>query len=470
MNLVKKKEPNLKNQVFMPNWLVYTQCTLFAILFGIWVLPETILVRHVCLIIGALLSLYAINQNRPIFLARLAIPIILIGLLFFWVFFHGLFLTNDFDAQWLEFTTIWKRAAIGFIFAIGLGISIGGQAKTNPRESISSWWIMYCGLALPTIIFWLKYLATLISSRYLVEIPEYFMLYEESAKFFVHKSAYVFFCLPLFGVSLGRLYQIYRRAQLWQFESIIYLVSIFAVLFNFIVEKDRNGEIYAFLLGMVFCILILKDQLKSFSYQKILLGCLITLIPVLSALYQFRNNPQWNTIFSDAKIAVQIDKYNNWQDQDRLLPPINDQGKRIYGTNYERIAWGTAALRLIQQNPLGYGLVERSFGRLGQKVWPEAKLHQSHSAWLDFALGLGIPGIIFLLGAGILSWQQAKQVDSPWSVMGQWGLGAILLLMCTTELSQKVYIDGLIFMISFISSLSLILSNTNPATMNRFKS
>jgi len=448
----------------IPNSLVYLQSICFSILFGIWVLPETILIRHICLILGALIGLYVIFQNRALFLKREALPIGLLCLLFAWALFHLFFLGQDFEAQWLEWTTIWKRAAIGLVFAIGFGISLVDQAKDGTVKRVkTSWWIVFGGLALPTIFFWIKWFLGILAYRYGLEFPDYLRLYDESARFFVHKSAYVFFCLPLLGVSLGRLYQLYQTSSLRKWESFIYLLSITAVLLNFLVEKDRNGEIYAFLLVVVFCTLLLKGQLRSFSWQKITLGCLITLVPVVGAVYQFRNNPQWNSIISDAKVAVKIDQYNNWQDQARLMPPKDEEGKQISGTNYERIAWLTAALRLIRQNPQGFGLVERSFGRLGKKVWPDAKLHQSHSAWLDFTLGLGVPGIVLLLGSGILAWRNAKKIFLPWNTAGRWGLSSILLLMCTTELSQRVYIDATIFMIGFAASLGLNTVKKNGA-------
>lgn len=453
------KSPAPSSLISIPNALVYTQCICFSILFGIWVLPETILIRHICLIVGALISLYVIYQNRCLLLTKQALPIWMLCLLFAWALFHLLFLGQDFDAQWQEWTTIWKRAAIGLVFAIGLGIAITRKAQiTNGvlcSASQISWRIIFVGLALPTLIYWVKFGVSILHVRGVMQFPEILLLHPESAKYFVHKSSYAFFCLPLLAVSLGRLYQLYINDRLKTAESLIYIISFVLVLLNFILEKDRNGEIYTFFLSLVFCVLLLKHHWHSFSRKKIIISIGLMLIPLSAAVYQYHNNPQWNTLISDAKIAVQIDKYNNWQDQVRLLPPKNDQGKQIWGTNYERIAWGTAALRLIKDNPLGYGLVERSFGHLGMKVWPEAKLHQSHSGWLDFTLGMGIPGTLLLLGAGLLAWAQTNRNTIPWGAIGWWGLGSLLLLLCTTEVSQKVFIDALIFMVGFVAAMSI---------------
>ncbi|QWE08945.1 hypothetical protein [Polynucleobacter ibericus] len=446
----------LGRQIYTPpSFAIYLQCALFAILFGIWVLPETILIRHLCLFTGALISLYTIARNLSIFGSKNSLPIWMVGALFAWVVFHLIFLSSDFDAQWLEFGTIWKRTAIGFIFACGLGLSLNGQLLIAPDKAKISQRILFAGFALPTLIYWIKFGAGILVARYGLDVPELMLLQPEATKYFVHKSAYVFFCLPLYTISLACLYELYLKGNLLSRNAMIYFICIAAVLLNFIHEKDRNGEIYAFFLTLCFCGLILKDQIRTLSYQKLVVGCLITAIPVMGAFYQFQNNAQWNSIISDAKIAVQIDQYNNWQDQATLKPPQNEEGRQISGTNYERIAWGTAALRLIGQNPLGFGLVERSFGRLGKKVWPEAKLHQSHSGWLDFTLGLGLPGIFLLLGAGAIAWYQSLTGSSLSQIIGGWVLLSLLLSMFTTELSQKVYIDGLIFMISLVATLNL---------------
>jgi hypothetical protein len=348
------------------------------------------------------------------------------------------------------------------IFACGLGLALNRQIQTSPEKAKISQRILYIGFALPTLIFWIKYGAGFMVARYGTDLPEPLLLQPEATKYFVHKSAYVFFCLPLYAISLGCLYQLYTESKLISVKAMVYWICVAAVLLNFIVEKDRNGQIYALFLALCFCALILKDQLTSFSYRKVLLWCLITAIPIMAALYQFRNNPQWNSIISDAKIAVQIDQYNNWQDQATLKPPKDEGGRQISGTNYERIAWGTAALRLIGQNPLGFGLVERSFGRLGKNVWPDAKLHQSHSGWLDFTLGLGLPGLFLLLGAGVLAWYQSLSGPSLAQIIGGWVSASLLLSMFTTELSQKVYVDGLIFMIGLTAALNMRLKSGMP--------
>ena len=124
---IKKSKGNLN--LLYPKFIVspallFVQVFCFAMLYAIWMLPGTIGLRNICLGIGALLSLYPIYQSRHLFLQKKATPIWLIAALFGWVTFHLLFLSQDPVAQMAEFTSIWKRSAVGVIFALGMGISI----------------------------------------------------------------------------------------------------------------------------------------------------------------------------------------------------------------------------------------------------------------------------------------------------------------------------------------------------------
>ena len=136
--------------VKIPNWVILTQCIAFAILYAIWALPETILIRHVCLILGGLLGVYEIYQYRDLLLTKRALPAWLILALFAWMTFHLFFLSNDYALQLIEYAGIWKRTAIGFIFALGLGLALGNKTQK------AYWWIIFGGLLMPSLIYLLK--------------------------------------------------------------------------------------------------------------------------------------------------------------------------------------------------------------------------------------------------------------------------------------------------------------------------
>lgn len=51
------------------------------------------------------------------------------------------------------------------------------------------------------------------------------------------------------------------------------------------------------------------------------------------------------------------------------------------------------------ENPQDCGLLSLSFGAPSKERWPNSEMSWSHSAWLDFTLGYGIPGLMLLLSA-----------------------------------------------------------------------
>jgi O-antigen ligase len=139
-------------------------------------------------------------------------------------------------------------------------------------------------------------------------------------------------------------------------------------------------------------------------------------------------------------------------------------------TNYERAAWAKVAVNFIIERPQGYGLVWESFRHIAKEKWPESNLLQSHSGWLDLTMGIGIPGVLLiLLAAGLSMRNLARYPEIIWSRPWIWVLSSIVLLMITTEVSQKVYLDAFIYCILFAAALSLGLQETSSKNSKIFR-
>jgi hypothetical protein len=142
----------------IPKPLIWVQCIAFVVLYCFWILPEIVGFRNTALVVGALAGLYPIYQYRSYFLQKRAIPIWLIVGLFAWATFHLFFLSQDYALQLLEFKRIWKYAAIGAIFALGLGLSLTNSTLKDPKSPF--WAVIYLGLCLPVLTYLLKYALT----------------------------------------------------------------------------------------------------------------------------------------------------------------------------------------------------------------------------------------------------------------------------------------------------------------------
>ncbi len=192
----------------------------------------------------------------------------------------------------------------------------------------------------------------------------------------------------------------------------------------------------------------IKNGLVAFSLVVFLSVVLISHV---------KKNDSWRFFFADAKIAAQLDSYDHWKYFGGNGYPVNEYGVHVSNSTYERISWALIGIKLINQNPLGYGLVERSFGYLAKIQWPESNLDQSHSGIIDLTLGIGLPGVLLILVAYLLTFMRLiKKVYIPHYSSNNllessliWVLFSIALMWSSSEISQKYYLIATLFWISF---------------------
>ena len=438
--------------------LILTQCWLFAILWGVWILPETIATRNACLILGALIGLFVIYQNRSTLWQRNALPIWLIVTLFVWVTNHLLWIGEDGAAQLDEYLTIWKRAFLAFFFALGLGISIGSSLE-DPQKLKPYWKIIYFGFCLPIVIYFAKWLATNYLPGCGYSIPRYLFLSPDhiADPLAISRAVYVVWFMPALAIALANLINLVRSNQALSLASLIHFVTIFSVVTVFYLENDRFGSLISFFLIAIALLRILWGTIQSrISPVYSVIGVVIIVIVAIIPIKNFRDNPQWRTLIADAKVGIQVERYDHWKSHAKGYPN-NDLGKSVSGSNYERTAWVVVGSRLLTDNPQGYGKLSLSFAALGKKAYPDSQLSWTHSGWLDFALGYGFIGLLLLAGAAITAWYRAQKIIDPWQSIGAWGLGSIGLVFIFKEVSTEIPVNGLIFVIVLSSALNLCL-------------
>lgn len=435
--------------------MVQAQLILFAILYAVWIPPETIYLRHVCLIAGAAVGLYQIVHFRALLVKKSAIPVWLVLGLFVWAIFHLLFLSSNVNLQLQEFKTIWKRTALGAIFALGLGLAL---AHVDPQKRRGLWPVLYLGLMAPTLIYSFKYILTHYAQSWGLQIPEY-LKQGVSGTFYIAKTSYVCFCLPTLAVALGQLLLNIRNHIWLSWGNAVYALSIPAIFFVFYGENIKNGVIYGTLLLVIFTILLLLANFKQHWLKKVVFITLTSLFVGIFLVNHVQKNESWRTFRADMTIALDTDSYDHWKFFSAKGYPNNESGQMVSNTNYERIAWGKVGLLLVPDNPLGYGLIEESFGKLTKQKWPESSLRQSHSGWLDLTLGIGIPGLILVWAAMLSSFMllggTSQGAITPWVNTCRWILLASFLMWFTTEISQRVFFDALIFWIALSSGLAV---------------
>ena len=461
---------NQKLQVTdLPNSLIVALVFSFACLWAIWIQPHTIVLRHILLTIGTGLGVYVIHKNYKLFKTWSALPIYLVGLLLVWVTFHLFFLSHQYALQLEEYQTIWKRIAWGAPFAIGLGIAmrqVAGLGLTASKQTSLNqsrvagayfWWIFYAGMVSPTAIYLLRAGLMLLGAKWGWHLPEAFINSYPPSTWYIPKTGYVFFCLPALALACAKLIRIFNeRAKYSGLHTFLYVITIISVVSVFYLENIKNGIAYSTLLMLTMLVIMFFNRKSQLNSRNIAVAVVILIATTFLLFEHLQKNDSWKTIFADIKVAEQLDQIDSWKYYGARGYPTNELGTSVSGTNYFRAAWAQGALQFIQQMPQGYGLIHESFGHLAREKWPDSRLLQSHSGWLDLTLGIGIPGVLLILLAGGLSIIQAHTADRGlWSRTGIWVLLSIALLMLTTEVSQKTYVDALIFWILWLGALGL---------------
>lgn len=437
-------------------------------------LPGIVGVRNTALVVGALAGLYTIYQYRAQLLQNKAIPIWLVVALFVWAIFHLIFLSQDQQAQLLELRRIWRYAAIGAIFAFGLGLSLSSfvqGANFNLQNTRFPYWrVIYLGLAAPTIIYLVKYLSTIYAARWGAQLPPYLQIYSESQPYYVPKSDYVAFCLPPLAIALGQIKALVNDRESWRGHQYllltIHMSLIVGTIFLFYNQNIKNGIAYAaFCIG--FFILLILLQMRTGNWWKKSATIVAALVCLNLALHShFQKDNTWKTLIVDARIALQIYQHQHWKYAGEKGYPNNGYGDMVSITTFERVAWFRAGLELAAITPFGYGLVEDSFKHMAKLKWPEASpnLSHSHSGWLDLILAVGIPGFLLIVSAILILIRQSLYIRSPWSSMVFWALISLTLLWITTEVSATISFMALVFWISWCSGLNFCVAER----VNRF--
>lgn len=158
----------------------------------------------------------------------------------------------------------------------------------------------------------------------------------------------------------------------------------------------------------------------------------------------------------DARIAIEVDKYPNWQNIAVFGLPL-DEGRAVTQNTYERFAWATVGItNLLPNNLLGVGVLKEPFKLLLVDSYSNlGDVGSTHSGWLEIGLAFGIPGLLLFLGSILISGVYAFSTAGVYKWL-PFSLALSLILVYTVgELSSQHSIEILCFGIATLSALVL---------------
>ncbi|BDT72241.1 hypothetical protein os4_17760 [Comamonadaceae bacterium OS-4] len=435
--------------------LLFSAATLLAI----WPLPNTMALRNVTLLCGGVASAMLLFKELPQLTQRRAWPVYILLGFFIWLALHLFLLAGNLEEQWREFTGEWLRTFLATLMGLALGLLLSQPERLLSRrlqriqESL-----LVCGLAGTVFIFCMRYAYEVIRTGQWIHQDFYMTPYLGKTPLVIFGSLF----LPVMFIKILSA----REGKSPTFWYACAPLGIGATIFSDYFANTKNGIALFFLLFVYFLFKIAGAGKKVRAQRKgffaMLLACILLTGFVLKN--HLESNPAWSNLIADYKISTDIEQHNNWKD--RVSPlPLNQYGVPVNGSTYERVSWARAGLDLLKEHPLGYGQIHHSFGALALQKWsdfhkPDGKNRgATHSGWLDFALGFGLPGLFLVWITLGVSYLRARKRSDFWSIYAVWAIPVIAISYLTTEVCIDHFIELLFFMAALFSCLTLQKAN-----------
>ena len=446
---------------FFRGWVFFA----ISIVLVVWALPHTIAARNIALFSGAGAGICWMVLTRPNLTWKAYWPVLCLLLVPLWVLFHWYFISTLKALQWQELGSTWLRTSAAIVLGSVAGIMFFIRSRRIQ-------WVVLIIAILPTITFVLYLNQAYLQHTWFIK-PLFFGAFKAkyAAVYFVVCQVMTGFGLINFAISS----QVLRTRTL--------LLGITLVLigtWDFIALRAVNGILITglgLILSLLFFIYRSMAQSSSENWgpvQRLKSGALgIVIVMTISlGLYAYwvsdrQQEGKLTHLVGDIQIATQVDKNKTWvRDGSSMPDPVDANGRPIHGSTYERVSWFIKGTQIIQAHPLGNGISHMAFGHYMRSEYPNSLVLMTHSAWIDYTLGLGLPGLL-LIWASI--WMVVKRsvalqnklgklqytgkVDqaffrgwiayiSPWVILGMfcfWFVG---------EVSEREYLEHYFFLIA----------------------
>lgn len=443
------------------DWLEFSLIILSSVLLGIWAAANTIALRNILLVLGTLLSisyfyqLHRQNQLKHYFGLRNSIPLFCIIGLFIWVLAHCFLFPTDYSAQINELKSTWLRSSLAAVVGVATGIAIA----RNPAK--------ICWLWIGMILCFLYLLG-----QYLIDVWYTHKLFTERYMqyIFLGKVNGVLVGSILVSGILGTsLSPVYEHSKYKIALGVIGIFIIALVLFSYLyILEARNGFVMIMVMIAAWSIMEIKvitqesKSSKNLIFKKLFSISLLIIVAIFALIKHIERTPQWLNLAEDVAISSQIERYSTWQHAEDMGPPQSASGRYISANTYLRVAWFTAGIKLIPENLLGHGILHESFQRaLNNSSYLGAKVKSTHSAWLDFFLSFGVPGISLVSLPLILNTASSIKRNSAFKALVAMMMFNIAIVFFISELTRQHCIEMLIFLIVLISKLEPLTKLSN---------
>ena len=431
-------------------------------LLGIWAVKGTIALRNILLVSGTLFSIYYLFEGwrhgklKECYSIWRMLPIALVVLTFVWVVAHFLFFSLDPAKQFQELKSTWLRAFMASIVGLATGLAL--------RNHPSRLNLLWGGILIAFLILYYQYIPRALAQNKLL-VPDY-----EHYLFHLKINTVLMGMILIAGIDGALLDHLRAAGYRWKYVKLWYifywLLGNGLALWAFVYIVDaRNGiglSIIIFSFWFVCALVFFMGSQLNRPNVKSLLALFITGLGLCLILYfaflQMKVNKVLHNLIGDAKVAVQIDRYPNWQNLGQMGYPKREDGQVVTTNTYERVAWATAGARAIMAYPQGVGLLAHPFAKhplAPPKMAVSLNLPgiATHSGWVELGLAFGAPILGLIFSALLLTFVEAARQTYP-ARMTVLGLVVLVFFLYTVgEATIQHGLEILYFLLTLIPAL-----------------
>lgn len=414
-----------------------------ALLF-VWSLPGTIALRTVLMLAATAALLPAPDRGEwRALLAANRTPLLLIAALSLWFLVQALLISRETDWALGELKGQWLPALAAFALGAALAVLASRQGGARvPLLTLALAIVLGVQAALVGALWpWLNEFTRLPPGSTLSEVKLEFT--------FMLNLLAALVIVDLFCRASGRGRLLGLRAA-WS-------VGLLALaMFLTHLSQGRNGLLALVFLLLAGVALFLFDQRRRLGVGRVVVGVALALA-ILGGLAagKYQTDPRWRDIAEGAAIGWSIEP-GNFPDTENW-PKLSD-GRPVEHSTFVRAAFVHMGLRLIADDPAGYGYGRNAFGHALQARQASARGH-AHSGWIDLGVGGGIPGLLLWAAfLGSLAWHGWRAFRDRADRHG-----LLLALVCAGHafrmLVDSVNRDHMLQMFMFFAGLLLLLAN-----------
>jgi len=171
------------------------------------------------------------------------------------------------------------------------------------------------------------------------------------------------------------------------------LFMISCLIVSSYLAETRNGYISIIMISIISIYFYYRKNDSKLKKKTAIVSLLILLLAFGSLFFADKRSKDFIETFY---ISLDTDKYDYWITRSGQPPILND-GSKVSDSNYLRMTWIIKSLEYLYHNPNGIGFGRNAFGHAIEihENNSSARGTHSHSAILDFSLGVGLLGLFF---------------------------------------------------------------------------